>query len=273
MNTNSGATYYPGVTGALPYGVGTITVELQTVTGVVIVPASSSDIVESALGSYTAVCIAPVVSSETTFVIVWIDPRNVGAPSDTELLVVAAGVNTLSGAFYVSYDDVRSYLGLDSTQMSDDIVRQPLVRAQRDIDIACGRWVAYADTGLKFASAVAFAYPLSDLEMVMLRDSTCAQVEYRMTVGDDFMIREQYERQGGANPSRGTVSKLCGASYTKLAQGGFLKLHAKVERSRGGLLADQDSISGGFDNLSLNRWVSDVRFGDRPRNVGLIPSV
>ena len=89
------------------------------------------------------------------------------------------------------------------------------------------------------------------------------------------MMRGQWGRVGGGGElTSGRGAKLCEGAYTKLAEGGFLKLHAGVERRYGVLCGEQaGSISAGYDNLSLNRYVSDRRFGDYPRNVGLIPLV
>lgn len=157
---------------------------------------------------------------------------------------------------YTTPDLVRSYLGVTSDQMPDEALAQPIARAVRDLDIAVGGWEPYADTGLKFSSDT-MTYPLTDLEAQLLSDATCAQVEYRMTVGDDFMIRDQYKSQSGPGyGTSGTVKKCAGAAYAKLGQGGFLKLTGRVQAHRHFHLP-VIGVGPSFD----------LHFGDRPRGL------
>lgn len=129
---------------------------------------------------------------------------------------------------YATPDQVRDFLGVTEDDLSDDVLTVPIRRASKDIDAACGGWGVYADTGLKFESTDEDVN-LSDAQLAHLAEATSAQVEYRMTMGDDFMVKEQYESQSG--PSYGTAGKLrkvCGEAYTLLGQAGLLRLHGKA---------------------------------------------
>lgn len=160
---------------------------------------------------------------------------------------------------YATPDEVRDYLGVVERQMPDDTLTQPIVRAQRDIDIACGRWLPYDDTGLKFESSMMIV-PLTDAESGALMRATCAQVEYRLTVGDDFMIREQYATQSGPGyGTTGTLKKVTGVAYAALQPYGFLKLTGRVQSINPHRLPDSDNNHV----LPLG-----MRYGDFSRSLG-----
>lgn len=138
---------------------------------------------------------------------------------------VRRGLTTV-GLYYASADAVRDHLDVTPEQLSDAELARPIRLAQSDIDAACGNWRVYEDTGLKFASV---DYELTDFQALMLSQATCEQVEYRLTVGDDFMIRDQYESQGGPGYSTaGTLRKVSPRAYSKLQAGGFLRLTGHV---------------------------------------------
>ena len=226
MNARSGRTYLALLNGAPTGRVGTLTLGLEWPNNDVAVAPSAAGIVETSPGAYTGTRTAPVVTEATDFVIVWFDSGL--DVSVTETLTVQPGAQVDLGLYYASPDDVRAYLGVTSDQLSDDVLTRPLVMSQRDIDAAVGGWTAYDDTGLKFAST---ELTLTDAQDQQLRMATCAQVEYRMTMGDEFMVRDQYDSQGGSAFSTvGQLRKVSGASYTHLRQGGFMKLYGHAER-------------------------------------------
>lgn len=260
ISTKSGKTYYPATSGALPGGVGTVTVGLSTTDGDVVTAPDANGIVEVASGSYVATRTAPTVTVDTSYVVVWHDSRNTAALSDTEALVVFAGaVRSDLGLYYTSADNLRDFLDLTSDQLSDAACAQPIRRAQRDIDVASGRWLPYDDTGLKFASDTMIV-PLTDAEARALSQATCAQVEYRMTVGDDFMIREQYASQSGPGyGTSGTLKKVTGMAYAYLQPHGFLKLTGRVQSINHHRLPDSDNN---------NVLPLGMRYGDFSRSLG-----
>ena len=134
---------------------------------------------------------------------------------------------------YATYNEIRAHLGVTAEQVSDEDLARPLRLAQDDIDAACGAWNVYPDTGLKFASDTLVSV-LSLTKARLLSQATCYQVEYRMTVGDDFMVREQYEATSGPGyGTAGTIRKVMGAAYTKLHAAGLLSLTSRASNSEG----------------------------------------
>lgn len=237
MIARSGRTIYPRIIGGAPEGLtGTLTLAIELPDNTVVVAPSADDIVESGPGAYTATRVAPDDSG--TYVLVWYDPGTDIAITE-ELIVTASSVPGL-GLFYATPDDVRAYLDVTEDQLSDDLLKRPIQRAQKDIDAACGGWATFSDTGLKFATENETYLPvLTDQEELHLREATCAQVEYRMTVGDEFMVKEQHETQSGPGYSTsGQLRKVCGAAYTALGQAGLLRLHGKASNRVPGLYGD-----------------------------------
>lgn len=144
--------------------------------------------------------------------------------------------DTTAGLYYCTPDEVRTYLGVTQEQLSDESLALPIRKAQEDIDAACGAWTVYEDTGLKFASD---DLELDDITLRLLSDATCAQVEYRLTVGEDFLVREQYESQAGPGYSTsGQLRKVTSRAYNKLSQGGFLRLTSHSSNRLGRVIGD-----------------------------------
>ena len=136
----------------------------------------------------------------------------------------------IEGIYYTTPAKVRAWLNVTEGDLADDVLIRPIRLAQYDIDAACGGWLTHLDTGLKFATEIDEYLPVLDADVEeLLSKATCAQVEYRMTMGDDFMVKEQYESQSGPSYSTsGKLRKVCGTSYTFLNQGGLLRLHGKA---------------------------------------------
>ncbi len=136
----------------------------------------------------------------------------------------------IEGIYYTTFSKVRNWLGVTENQLSDAVLTRPVKLAQHDIDAACGGWASHLDTGLKFSTEIDEYLPVLDADKEeLLSKATCAQVEYRMTMGDDFMVKEQYEAQSGPSYSTtGKLRKVCGTAYTFLRQAGLLRLTGKT---------------------------------------------
>lgn len=223
IEVRTGRTYYPRIIGGAPEGlVGTLTLALEEPDNTVIEEPSTEGIVETSDGAYTGTRIAPETAG--TYIVVWYDPGE--DVSLTEELLVTASAISDQGVYYATPDDVRAWLGNEN--FTDEQLIRPILMAQRDIDAGVGGWEAYEDTGLKFASGEVNDI-LTDFEARCLRDATCAQVEYRLTMGDDFMVQEQYENRSGRDGSvTGTVRKLSSIAYTELSKAGLLRLWGNV---------------------------------------------
>jgi hypothetical protein len=92
-------------------------------------------------------------------------------------------------ATYATAAQLRAYS--DLTGGSDADLERVLVRAQGDVDSIAGYHGALV-AGLKFVPA-----NLTSDQRTALQNATCAQAEYRITMGEDFMVRAQYEETTG----------------------------------------------------------------------------
>lgn len=182
-----------------------------------------SDPEDPQLRSFTSTEGTISVSEDPWYIVTFFDAD--GNEQDTD--PVQPGAIT-QGLYYADPDDVRVWLGLTSAQLSDAVLERPIILAQYDIDAACGGWSVYEDTGLKFASDDTDDV-LEDWQLILLTRATCAQVEYRLSMGDEFMVKEQYETQSGPGYSTsGQLRKVAGQAYTFLRQAGLLRLQGRM---------------------------------------------
>lgn len=133
--------------------------------------------------------------------------------------------------------------------MPDAEANHQLIRAQRDIDTGSGLWKIYDDTGLKFFTlgVGVDALVLDALQLRSVREATCAQAEYRMTTGNDFMVKDQYAQESGPDySSSGKLRKLAGEAYTLLHRAGLLRLGGQSAGRR--RLWSDDRYRGGLPN-------------------------
>ena len=131
---------------------------------------------------------------------------------------------------YAVLSDFRAWMG-DPT-IAESLVTRPLKMAHKDIDTACGPGPVFADTGLRFATDEVLTTPVLTVARArILQEATCAQAEYRMVMGEDFMIKDQYANEQGPDyGSSGQLRKVPGMVYSMLQLGGFLNLHGDVLR-------------------------------------------
>lgn len=202
--------------------VGDLTIAVEDELNVVLVAPTTAGIVESSPGAYTGRVIAPVVvAKREDLIVVWYSA--VHDESSTDNLTVRLGAMPSEGLWYATPDDVRDWLTLPD--LTDEQLIPVIRKCQIDIDAGAGSWEPYADTALKFASDVT-PDVLSSLQAKLLTRATCQQVEYRMTVGEDFMVKEQYESESGPDGSvSGKVKKLSAYAYASLASASLLRLN------------------------------------------------
>ena len=88
-----------------------------------------------------------------------------------------------------------------------------------DIDAAVGPYPVDAD-GRKFNPTV-----MDAKQAKLLSKATAAQVEYRLQMGDSFMIEDQYDSKSGRDfSSSGKLRKVAPAAYSYLHSAGLLNL-------------------------------------------------
>lgn len=117
---------------------------------------------------------------------------------------------------YATLTQVNDYLGMVLTAAEGT---RHITRAMSDVDAAVGPYPLDAE-GNKFDPT-----KLLTGQAVALRKATCVQVEYRLQVGESFMIEDQYESRGGRNYSSvGKLRKISPAAMSHLHAGNLLNL-------------------------------------------------
>lgn len=120
---------------------------------------------------------------------------------------------------YATQTDCTNYI--EGLTVSDPVAFARLItRAEKDVDSALGAHSRSDVTGLKLAPL-----ELATADRVTLRDATCAQVEYRMTMGEDFFIRPQYaEVDGPEMATKGVLPRVGPKVWSELEGSNLLKL-------------------------------------------------
>jgi hypothetical protein len=126
---------------------------------------------------------------------------------------------------YATLADLKAYTDL-AEGVSDADLQKALDRAERDVDQALAEPPARQSSGLKYDPAkLTPAWAEGPLNR-----ATCAQAEYRLTMGEEFFIRPQHD----------TVR---GPDFATSGQLPYLAPKAARELSGTGLLATQDGRS------------------------------
>lgn len=164
-----------------PHGLtGSLGFQITDPLGVVLVPRRVTGIDEDPPGTYTTSEIAPVTVGH--YFLRW----DYGGTVATEDLYVTVG--------YASVVDVRAYAP-ELNDQADDAILAEIPKAERDIDWYAGYSGTIDETtGLRFV-------PLSSLEVRQAKAitrATCAQVQYRLYMGQSFTVDEmQYAEVQG----------------------------------------------------------------------------
>lgn len=87
-----------------------------------------------------------------------------------------------------------------------------LVRAEGDVDSILGYHGDLSAAGRKVDPTL-----LTQFERDVLRDATCAQCEYRLSMGDAFFIRDQHQSVSGPQFShQGTLQRIGPKTFAEL---------------------------------------------------------
>ena len=128
---------------------------------------------------------------------------------------------------YATAAQLRAYIGLSSEVMSDATADALISRAERDIDSLCVIDRPVLSDGRRFDPAA-----LSSPEVIALQRSTCAQAEYRYTMGADFFTRWQHTKVSGPDyTTEGTLAQIGPAVYRELAATGLARLSTTTSTS------------------------------------------
>lgn len=120
---------------------------------------------------------------------------------------------------YATRADCSAYI--EGLVINDTVAFDRLIdRAERDIDSAVGAYAIDETTGRKFVPTTMTARNKDDL-----RDATCAQVEYRLEMGEEFFIRPQYKSVKGPEfETEGQLSKIGPKTWMELTSSDLLQL-------------------------------------------------
>ncbi len=111
-----------------------------------------------------------------------------------------------------------------------------LERASRDIDRLVGPWEVNATTGFKFLdvlSPLSFIDELEAHQVQAIKYATAAQAEYRVAMGEEFFVRDQYDSTSGPDFSAsGRLSKIGPKVWSELQGNDLLQLTGRIGGSR-----------------------------------------
>lgn len=123
---------------------------------------------------------------------------------------------------YATAAEVKDYTQLvDLAALGDADIDKLIDAAERDVDSAVGHFPIDDGETLKFA-------PISKLDTTQrdtLKRATCAQVEYRYTMGPQFFIRAQRAKTKGPEfETEGALPEFGPGAWRELEGSGLLKL-------------------------------------------------
>ena len=120
---------------------------------------------------------------------------------------------------YATRADCTTYI--EGLTINDATAFDRLIeRAERDVDSAVGAYPLDETTGMKFTPGTMTARDKSDL-----RDAVCAQVEYRLEMGEEFFIRHQYKNVKGPEfETEGQLPKIGPKTWMELTSSNLLQL-------------------------------------------------
>ena len=122
---------------------------------------------------------------------------------------------------YATPDEVREYSTLDKLDALDDETLEKLIAdSEPDVDRATGYSTTQASNGRRFDPLT-----MEQSDRATLSRATSAQVEYRVVMGAEFFIRDQYTEQSGPEFStKGTLGRIGPRVYDELGGSNILVL-------------------------------------------------
>lgn len=220
--------------------------------GTTVIARTTAEISESPVGSgvYAVALAAPAV--EGTYLVVWDDVPG-GDPLTpehtwTEQLVVTAVTPAVvfepSATSYTTVAECRLYVDPGVDLPADDVDVATLIRAaERDIDTA-SRAIGErnAMSGLLLTPTDLPAWQAGALSR-----ATCAQVEYRVTMGPDFFIRAQHSRVRGPDFMTEGELPFVGPKALRELEGGRLLAPRSASATVRSLIASDDDVPSMID--------------------------
>lgn len=137
-------------------------------------------------------------------------------------------------ATYATKAELQAYIEGITLPATDPLIQALLQRAERDIDLAVGALV-YEANGLKYGSPkTANEKHLLPEQVRALSNATCAQAEYRLSLGPDFFRKPRNKREKGPDfeveigGDVGAPPRLAPKARAELIDGGLLFLTGRA---------------------------------------------
>lgn len=126
---------------------------------------------------------------------------------------------------YAQVSDLDTYLGITNYLPTEAAKKKAILQAQADIDQWVGASRGYnSDTGLVFDPTN--KHEFDEFMAEDLIEATCAQVKYRLTMGDDFFMESPRGEVQGPDYTRSKVPRISPETVFALRKHGILPRYA-----------------------------------------------
>lgn len=145
---------------------------------------------------------------------------------------------------YATAGDLRSYTGLNSTQLPDVLATRVLLSASQDLDNVLFAATPWPDPALPSGRRLDASQLNTTVNSALVR-ACCAQAEYRLEMGESFFIRAQFRSASGPDfNTQGRLPRIGPKVRNELTGSGLMPTGARAtagNRSR----ADRGFFSPG----------------------------
>ena len=126
---------------------------------------------------------------------------------------------------YAQVSDLDTYIGVENYLPNEEAKKKAILQAQEDIDLYTGRSRGYSEsTGLVYDPTE--TGDLNEFQVEDLVEATCAQVKYRLTMGESlYMESPRAETQGPDFTAKG-IPRISPESITALRRHGIIPRYA-----------------------------------------------
>jgi hypothetical protein len=127
---------------------------------------------------------------------------------------------------YTTVQALNEYIGIENYLPTEAAKVQAILQAQSDIDLWTGRSRGYnEDTGLVYDPTETSVF--DEFMVEDLSEATCAQVKYRLTMGDAFFMESPRASQVGPDYTQQNIPRLSPESVIALRRHGIIPRYAR----------------------------------------------
>lgn len=128
---------------------------------------------------------------------------------------------------YAKVSDLDTYIGVENYLPTEAAKKAALIQAEGDIDLWTGRSRGYSEeTGLAYDPTDTSVFDTFMVEDLI--EATCAQVKYRLTMGDAFFMQSQRASVQGPDYSEQNVPRLSPETVIALRRHGIIPRYARA---------------------------------------------